>query len=177
MSAKPLKIAKIRTEADILAEFGIKPCLVMLERATKISQSSGGYIDGKQPFKKPEIEIKSKVGRNQKQKSKALMRTNKSKPIPCKSVDIGEVIVCKMRGFVEWPAFVTGFEKNLVCIQFFGDNTTHKAAVKNFYKFNDSIEILLSHLRTKKHPLLLKAVKEVEVVLALPSNESIVRKI
>lgn len=206
MSKKKLQIAKPKTIEDLLDEFQIKPCRVILERATFLrislgcsAKSSGGFIhsttvnqkddekmlnlkrksrdsteaedDTHYPRKKPKIEIKNKTA-----KSKALVRTT-SKPMPCKSVDIGEVILCKMRGFPEWPAFVTGFDRNLACIQFFGDQTTHKAAPKNFYKFRDSFQLMALHLHTKKNPLYIKAVREAETVLGVPSHASVLNNI
>lgn len=51
------------------------------------------------------------------------------KPTPCDHVERGQVVLCKMRGFCEWPAIVTGFEKNLITVEFFGDHTTQKTAI------------------------------------------------
>lgn len=116
-------------------------------------------------------EKEKKPNETKKSKSRAIVRSV-SKPTPCNEVKKGEIVLCKMKGFPEWPAYVTGFVKNLIAIQF-GDGTTHKAAVKNFYKFSDSQELILLHLNTKKNPLYSKAVKEAENALGVTPNLSI----
>lgn len=200
-----MPIAEKKSEKDILDEFGIKPCRVILERATHLqisssssAKSSRGQI-GSYSFKrtanantrngkrKNSSRIddnihpckKHKTGtdiKSQKGKTEALVRST-LKPIQCESVEMGEVIVCKMRGYPEWPAIVTGFDKNLAHIQFFGDRTTHKAAVKNFYRFRDSGDMMVSYMRKTKNPLYVKAVEEAEVCLGIPPYASIVRKV
>lgn len=126
----------------------------------------------------PSKKYRTEENTKSKPKSKALVlvRTN-PKPQPCNSVGVGEVILCKMRGFPEWPAIVTGFDNNLVCIKFFGDQTTHKTAVKNVYRFDDSHGLIISHLCSKKKPLYSKAIKEAEVALGVASYDSLLNKI
>lgn len=197
---------KTKTDEDILKDFDIKPCKVILERAifSKIgiscsAHSSDGSIlkctlmqqdvntisltvkrknheSSNDDTLHPSKRLKTNKAAKSKPKSNALVRRI-SKPQPCKRVEIGEVVLCKMRGFKEWPSYVTGFEKKLVCIQFFGDQTTHKAAVKNFYKFTDSYELLISLLRTNKDPLFSKAVQEAECVLGVVPKKSIFKRI
>lgn len=70
--------------------------------------------------------------------------------IPCDHVVMGQVVLCKMKGHCEWPAKVTGFKDNLKCIEFFGDHTTHEAALCNYFNFEDSHEVILANLRSKK---------------------------
>lgn len=97
--------------------------------------------------------------------------------VPCDRVDIGQIVLCKMRGFCEWPAIVTGFQKNLIVIKFFGDGTSHKAALRNFYKFEESHEAIIANLKAKKTPLYKKAILEAEYVLGIPEANSIITQI
>lgn len=99
------------------------------------------------------------------------------KPKPCERVEIGQIVLCKMRGFAEWPALVIDIHNNLITIQFFGDNTTHKAALNNFFKFEDCHDIILNHIRTKKTPLYTKSVLEAERVLGIPTEKSLINQI
>lgn len=95
------------------------------------------------------------------------------KPVPLKNVKINEIVLCKMKGFCEWPGLVTGFDKKLVVVTFFGDKTTHKAAVHNFFSFKDSYELIAHNLRTRKTPLFAKSIKEAEIYLGIPDCNSI----
>lgn len=112
-----------------------------------------------------------------KKKSKTL---KKSGPIyklkPLEHVEKGDVVLCKMRG-CPWPAFVTGFDNNLIVIEFFGDHTTHKAAISNFYEFKEAHELIIANLRTRKSALYSKAVKEAEIMLGIPVQNSILNQI
>lgn len=105
------------------------------------------------------------------------MRSNKPKATPAKSVQLGEVVLCKMRGFCEWPARVTGFENGLILVEFFGDHTTHKAAIHNFYKFEDSSDAIRDNLRGRKNPLYSKSIREAECVLGIPLIDSVTNRI
>lgn len=96
-----------------------------------------------------------------------------AKPKPCDHVEKGQIVLCKMKGFCEWPAIVTGFENNLIKIEFFGDHTTHKAAVHNFYRFEESYDLIACNLRSKKTPLYSKSIREAEKVLGIPNEKSI----
>lgn len=82
-----------------------------------------------------------------------------------------------MKGFAMWPAVVTGFQKKLIEINFFGDNTSHKAALCNFYKFEESHDIMIANLKTKKTPLYKKAILEAEYMLNIPPKMSLTNKI
>lgn len=102
------------------------------------------------------------------------------KPTPCDHIDIGQVVLCKMRGFVEWPALVTGFNNNLIAIEFFGDKTTHKAAIKNFFIFEKSHDTIVNNIRSKKgysRELYCKSVREAEDLLGVPREISILNQI
>lgn len=99
------------------------------------------------------------------------------KPKPCEHVEVGQIVLCKMRGFAEWPGTITDIQNNLISIKFFGDNTTHKAAKNNFFTFEDCTDIILNHLRTKKNTLYAKSVKEAEYVLGIPHEKSIFNQV
>lgn len=105
------------------------------------------------------------------------VRSTVPKPKRCDKVNIGEIVMCKMRGFNEWPAIVTGFENNLIVVEFFGDHKTHKSSIKNVFKFKDCSEIILSNLKTKKSPLFAKSVQETEVWLGISDEHSIFKRI
>lgn len=137
------------------------------KRAVKRKNCDGTVADALNPCKRLKTE---------KPKSKALVRTI-SKPKPCDKVEIGVIVLCKMRGYPAWPAHVTGFEKKLICVQFYGDQTTHKASIKNFFKFVDSQELIISCLRNRKNPLYSKAIREAELSLGLKICDSILNGI
>lgn len=84
------------------------------------------------PQQYPEEKSKIKKSTEVKCEQKAVAKY-KSKLKPCENVKIDEVLLCKMKGYCEWPCLVTRFEKNLIKIEFFGDHTTHKAAISNFF--------------------------------------------
>lgn len=95
----------------------------------------------------------------------------------CEHVEIGEILLCKLRGYPEWPAFVTGKEGNMIAVEFFGDHTTYKTNIANCYKFSESSEKIVEILRTRKNPLYGKSVKEAEAVLGIPFEQSIVNRV
>lgn len=101
------------------------------------------------------------------------------KPIatPCDRVVLGQVVLCKMKGHPLWPAKVIGFENNLISIEFYGDRTTHKAAICNFFKFEESTEAIIANLKSKKRPLYKKSVLEAERELKIPEEHSILSRI
>lgn len=82
-----------------------------------------------------------------------------------------------MRGYVAWPALVNGIENKLISIEFFGDKTTHKATIGNFFKFEASQAYIIGNLKRKKNFLYSKAVKEAEIMLGVPSKNSILNQI
>lgn len=82
-----------------------------------------------------------------------------------------------MRGFCEWPARVTGFENALILVEFFGDYTTHKAGINNFYKFEESSDVILANLRGRKNPLYSKSIREAEAVLGVPMRDSVTNRV
>lgn len=91
----------------------------------------------------------------------------------CSHVELGQVVLCSYKGWPEWPALVTGFEKNMINIEFFGDHTTFKAALKHFFVFEESHEVINRNIKRLKKPLYKKAVMEAEVLLKVPPEHSI----
>lgn len=90
---------------------------------------------------------------------------------------IGQVLLCKMRGFPAWPGYATKIERNIVTVTFFGDETTRKTAINNCFDFFDSAELMLTVLRGRKNPLYAKSVKEAESVLGISIKNSILNRI
>lgn len=118
------------------------------------------------------------LNKKNKNKNKAIVKPRSIlKPKPLERVEMGQVLLCKMRGYCMWPGFVTGFDKNLVIIEFFGDNTTYRAAINNFFSFEDSHDIIINNLRTKKTQIYAKAITEAEYVLGIPAEKSIFNQI
>lgn len=108
----------------------------------------------------------------------ALVKSRSSKPAkPCDGVEEGKIVLCKIRGYCHWPAVVTGIENNLISIEFFGDKTTQKTSLTNLYSFEDSHDIILNNLRTKKTLLYSKAVCEAECVSRVPPEKSLLNQI
>lgn len=109
-----------------------------------------------------------------KKRSNAVMRASAiKKPLPAESVEVGEVVLCKMKGYPEWPGFVEIIDNKGIHIRFFGDNTTTHTNIKNIYKFVDSTGVILHNLRTKKKPSYAKAVKEAEMMLNISPEKSL----
>lgn len=100
-----------------------------------------------------------------------------TKPEKCTNVVIGQVVLCRMRGFGEWPSFVTHISGNMISVEFFGDHTTHTAAIEHFYLFEESVDTILGNLRKYKRPLYTKSVREAEHALGIPADKSIFNRI
>lgn len=96
---------------------------------------------------------------------------------PLNEVELGEIILVKMRGFPEWPARIIEINENLIRVQFFGDQTTWTTTLKNTYSFQKSANIIINNLRGRKNMLYSKAVKESEVALGIPDQKSILNMI
>lgn len=114
---------------------------------------------------------------NLENRKKALVKPTKPKPKPIETAQFGDVLLCKMKGFCAWPAFVTDIRNGLITVEFFGDHTRHTAAIKNFYKFQESSETILANLQGRKNPLYSKSVLEAEKVLGIPFEHSILNRI
>lgn len=115
---------------------------------------------------------------NNKQKkgtpSRALVKFIKPKNV--ESVIIGDVILCKMRGYAEWPARVITVEKNRITVQFFGDHQTHTTTIKNIFNFANSTDVILRNINGRKGPMYAKSVREAEVLLGIDSKDSILNQ-
>lgn len=118
-----------------------------------------------------------KQDKNMDNKQQAIMKPTKPKPKPIESAELGDVLLCKMKGFCAWPAFVADIQNGRITVEFFGDHTRHTTTMKNFYKFNESSETILANLQGRKNPLYSKSVLEAERVLGVPEKHSILNKI
>lgn len=126
-------------------------------------------------------EISSKNKNQNKRKkgnaSKAIVRVNALLPQPCTDVQIGEIVLCKMRGFPAWPARVTSIDANIINVTYFGDNTTWKTAIIHLYPFNLSHSEIILNIKKRKDPLYAKSVHEAEHALKIPKKYSIFNKL
>lgn len=198
---EPKKSGKTIADVDeeLLKKFNIKPCQVNLIRAdfSKIRITCNAVTS---PGEKLSSEI-SQDGENnftlrvkrrrcvkdgsqteappvKKEVKKVVQRRQPiPKPKNCTNIVIGEVVLCRMRGFAEWPSFVTSINGNMISVEFFGDHTTHTAAIEHFYIFEESTDTILSNLRKYKRPLYKKSVKEAENALGIPADKSILNLI
>lgn len=101
----------------------------------------------------------------------------KNKIKPCESVFDGQIVLCKMRGYSEWPAIVTRISGNVIAVEFFGDHTIQNTTIKNIFPIENAAELMLSYLKTHKTPLYSKSVQEAEKALGIPQELSIFRRI
>lgn len=116
-------------------------------------------------------------GRVEKKAKKLVSARPKNKIKPCESVSDGQIVLCKMRGYSEWPAIVTGISGNVIAVEFFGDHTIQNTTIKNIFPIENAAELMLSHLKTHKTPLYSKSVQEAEKALGIPQELSILRRI
>lgn len=108
---------------------------------------------------------KSKKQTKSGKKSQALIKSNSIKPKPLDCIQIGQVVLCKLRGYCEWPALVNSITGDSINVTFFGDNTTARTTIKNCYSFADSAEFIMNLIKKKKNPLFAKSVREAEGTL------------
>lgn len=102
-----------------------------------------------------------------------VVRVTHSKAVPIGQVSVGDVVLCKMRGFCPWPAYVTKLEGKSIFVEFFGDRTTQKTTITNLFSFQDSKDIILANIMRLKNPLFKKAVREAELVMGISEEYSI----
>lgn len=126
---------------------------------------------------RPRIDPKE-TAEKKNRKAKALLKFQPiSKPVPCEDIELGQIVLCKMRGYCPWPAIVKRIEKKIISIEFFGDRTSHKATIGSLFKFEESEGHIIENLRTKKTHLYSKAVQEAEIALGVPSQNSIFKQL
>lgn len=121
------------------------------------------------------IEVQDEL-KNCRQNKRALV-VAKAKPKPIETVDLGEVVLCKLKGYPAWPARVTAMDKNIITVKFFGDESTARTSIKNCFNFLDSVDLVLTILRSRKSPLYAKSIKETEFVLGIPPSKSILNRV
>lgn len=105
-----------------------------------------------------------------KPKKRALVKAIQPKYVLAEQVEIGDIVLCKMRGFCPWPSRVIEKKNTMINVEFFGDHTTQKTSIKNIFKFGESAEALLANLKGRKDPSLAKAIREAEIVHGLPMS-------
>lgn len=99
------------------------------------------------------------------------------KCVPLQNVEMRQVLLCKMRGWTEWPARVIGMSGNIIEVRFFGDGKTQKSTIANLFSFQESCEKIIYDLERLEDPLYKKAVLEAEIELNIPSELSILNRI
>lgn len=187
------------SDDELISKFNIKPCRVNLNRLpnTNIScskQTSSNNIAIKINRKRSSEDMnccsslnrpkrfKSDIKTNDKTKPKANRKINSKKPKNqlvalsklevqhAKNAAIGDVVLCKIRGFPDWPAIVTEVampQKGLpkITVTFFGDKTTHTTTIMNILPFFACRDLMISKLCGRKNPLYGKSIREAQSVL------------
>lgn len=94
-----------------------------------------------------------------------------------KQVEIGDLILARMKGFKPWPARVEGYKnggKMIMCF-FFGTHNSGPVGSKNVIPFCDGFEIVrLICLREPNHYK--KAVHEIEIECGMPEELSCLKE-
>lgn len=93
------------------------------------------------------------------------------------SVRVLQVILCKMRGWTEWPAKVINVNGNEIEVRFCGDGKTLKTNIGHLFGFQENHLKIISDLQRLKDPLYKKAVQEAELELNIPTELSILNQI
>lgn len=77
-------------------------------------------------------------------------RECKPKPNSCHNISVNKIVLCKVRGFCEWPARVVGIKNNEISVEFFGDHSTKTTSAKNIFAYEESIDFIMWNLKNKK---------------------------
>lgn len=96
---------------------------------------------------------------------------------PMKEVVNGQIVLCKLRGYCEWPARILNIDGKKINVQFFGDNTTANTNINNIYDFRTSFEVILNNLRNFKRDLYAYSVMEAEKAVGISKSMSILNRI
>lgn len=180
-----LKLKTTITQKDDPNTFSIRikrPFQKMSDDSIPEKNRANSSEDSEVPSKRRKIDLRTRHPKipeePTRKKTTTVLAPYKAmpKPKPLETVSLGDIVLCKMRGYCEWPALVTGFDQKLVVIKFFGDQTSHKAAIHNFFSFKYSQDLIMHYLRTKKTPAFERAVKEAEIMMGIPDFNSIVNK-
>lgn len=127
--------------------------------------------------------LRQRINTKKSPKKKSAGKKNICKPsafttlkkVPYKSAKLGEPVLCKMRGFCEWPAIVRKIENNSVTVEFFGDHSFTTTTFNNIYNLMESMDLVEFNLKSRRTPSYQKAVSECERVLGIPPEHSIIR--
>lgn len=116
--------------------------------------------------------IKPMAGRKKSSKKPSnQLVLNKFKTSHAKTAVVGDVVLCKIRGFPDWPAIVIEVvmpdKKGLprITVRFFGDKTTHTTTITNIFPFIACRDLMIAKLCGRKHPLYGKSIAEAQGVL------------
>lgn len=128
----------------------------------------------------PKTGVEEKA-KNRKETMALVKRIPKPKPVPCgrDGVELGQIVLCKIRGATEWPAIVSDIDKSSITVEFFGDQTKYTTSIKNFFSFELSTEYILQNLKRSNlhNGLYKKAVQEAELLLGISDEMSLLRKL
>lgn len=91
-------------------------------------------------------------------------------------IEIGLVILAKMRTYAAWPSAVVSLKKNYISVKFFGDDTIGNVPYDAVGIFSENHELIRSNLRKKINGYI-KAVKFAEGTLNITPHLSIVETI
>lgn len=123
-------------------------------------------------------EIKSKTRKMADNPLTVVAQKPKCMPLPCKSVELNEILLFKLSGFCEWPCYATRIDNGMIHIEFFGDHTIQKSKIgTKFFKFQESHELILFNLRKRKTKLYEKSVREAEIALGIDEHMSILNRV
>lgn len=119
--------------------------------------------------------VKQKKTATKSKTAIAIAKSMKRNLVHVEQVEVNDIVLCRMRGFCEWPAKIIRIENGAINVEFFGDHTTHVTSLKNVFEFGNihSAELMRSNLKGRKNPLLKKAIREAEVLLGIPDHISI----
>lgn len=96
---------------------------------------------------------------------------------PVSTVEIGQVILCKLRGWCEWPGRVSQIVNDKIKVTFYGDYSITWTSIGHIFSFENSVDNIMMNLRTKKTPLYAKSICEAEVNLRIPPHLSLLKKV
>lgn len=95
--------------------------------------------------------------------------------IKCTSYDKNSIVLAKQKYSIPWPVRILNIEKQRVFVHFFGDRRNGFVNKTEIYDFAKSVDAIKAILRSKKQPRsYLIGIREIELLLGVPSDESII---
>lgn len=92
------------------------------------------------------------------------------------SLILGQIVLAKMKSYAAWPAYITELRPSCVGIRFFGEDTHGTVPYKGIGSFEENCQLMLFHLKRNVRGYE-KAMRTVEISMAVPSKDSIFNKI